>query len=59
MLLRNDGTLPLRPDVGSVAVIGPCADEARNLFGDYAYPAHVESLRVLLDSGATRSARSD
>ena len=46
VLLRNDGTLPLRPDVGSVAVIGPCADEARNLFGDYAYPAHVESLQV-------------
>ena len=51
VLLRNDGTLPLRPDVGSVAVIGPSADEASNLFGDYAYPAHVESLRVLLDSG--------
>ena len=51
VLLRNDGTLPLRTDVGSVAVIGPCADEARNLLGDYAYPAHVESLRVLLDSG--------
>jgi beta-glucosidase len=51
VLLRNDGTLPLRPDVGTVAVIGPSADDARNFFGDYAYPAHVESLRALLESG--------
>ena len=29
VLLRNDGVLPLRPDVGSVAVIGPNADDAR------------------------------
>ena len=55
VLLRNDGTLPLRPDVGSVAVIGPSADEARNLFGDYAYPAHVESLRDPPGQRATRS----
>ena len=51
VLLRNDGTLPLAPDVGSVAVIGPCADDVRNLFGDYAYPAHVESMRDVLESG--------
>ena len=38
-------------DVGSIAVIGPNADTARNLFGDYAYPAHVESLQNVLDSG--------
>ncbi len=51
VLLRNDGTLPLAPAVRSVALIGPGADEARYLFGDYAYPAHVESLRDVLDSG--------
>jgi beta-glucosidase len=51
VLVRNDGTLPISTDVASVAVIGPCADEARNLFGDYAYPAHVESLRTVLESG--------
>ncbi len=51
VLLRNDGTLPLAREAGTVAVIGPCADEARNLFGDYAYPAHVESLRAALESG--------
>ena len=57
VLLRNDGTLPLAGTVGSVAVIGPCAADARNLFGDYAYPAHVESLRVLLESGGDPFAR--
>jgi beta-glucosidase len=51
VLLRNDGTLPLAPTLGPVAVIGPCADDARNLLGDYAYPAHVESLRVVLEGG--------
>jgi beta-xylosidase len=51
VLLRNDGTLPLRPEVASVAVIGPNADEARHLFGDYTYPVHVESLQELLRSG--------
>jgi beta-glucosidase len=44
VLLKNDGLLPLRPDLGSIAVIGPNADDARNLLGDYTYPAHIESL---------------
>ncbi|HET7846488.1 MAG TPA: glycoside hydrolase family 3 N-terminal domain-containing protein [Acidimicrobiia bacterium] len=44
VLLRNDGVLPLDPDIPSIAVIGPNADTARNLFGDYTYPAHIESL---------------
>jgi beta-glucosidase len=51
VLLKNDGVLPLAPDPGTVAVIGPNADAARNLFGDYAYPAHVESLLDVLESG--------
>jgi beta-glucosidase len=44
VLLRNDGVLPLA-GTGSVAVIGPNADQARHLYGDYTYPAHVESLQ--------------
>jgi beta-glucosidase len=51
VLLRNDGTLPLDRDVRSVALIGPGADQARFLFGDYAYPAHAESLTDVLESG--------
>jgi len=47
VLLRNDGVLPLRPDLATVAVVGPNADRARHLFGDYTYPAHIESLREM------------
>ena len=50
MLLRNDSVLPLRPGA-SMAVIGPNADDARHLLGDYTHPVHVESLRELLRSG--------
>jgi beta-glucosidase len=52
VLLRNDGCLPLDPaaTTGSVAVIGPNADSARNLLGDYSYAAHVETLREMRDS---------
>jgi len=51
VLLRNDGILPLSPKLESIAVIGPNAHEARNLFGDYTYPAHVESLLEMRDHG--------
>ncbi|HUN07672.1 MAG TPA: glycoside hydrolase family 3 N-terminal domain-containing protein [Aggregatilineales bacterium] len=45
VLLRNEGNLlPLPKTLRSVAVIGPNADSIRNLFGDYAYPAHLETL---------------
>jgi len=53
VLLRNDGALPLgalRPG-GSIAVIGPNADSGRHLFGDYTYPAHIESLAEMQQSG--------
>lgn len=53
VLLRNDGTLPLAstPVTRRIAVIGPNAATRRHLYGDYAYPAHIESLRDLLGSG--------
>jgi len=44
VLLANDGTLPLRTDLRTVAVIGPNADDARNLLGDYAHVVHIEAL---------------
>jgi beta-glucosidase len=46
VLLKNDGLLPLRKDIRSLAVIGPNADEPRNLCGDYSYAATVELLRL-------------
>jgi len=42
VLLANDGVLPLADDLGSIAVIGPGADDRRLLQGDYHYPAHIE-----------------
>jgi beta-glucosidase len=42
VLLSNDGILPLSPDLASVAVLGPCADDVRLLQGDYHYPTHAE-----------------
>ncbi|HEX7496208.1 MAG TPA: glycoside hydrolase family 3 N-terminal domain-containing protein [Candidatus Limnocylindrales bacterium] len=44
VLLSNSGILPLRPDLRSIAVIGPSADSARNLIGDYAHAVHIEAL---------------
>jgi beta-glucosidase len=43
VLLRNDGLLPLAVP-GTIAVIGPSADDARNLQGDYSHLVHIESL---------------
>lgn len=48
VLLKNDGVLPIDPKVGSVAVIGPHADDRRLLQGDYHYPAHLE---IIFDQG--------
>ena len=43
VLLKNDaGVLPLGGEVGSIAVIGPSADDARLLLGDYSFAAALE-----------------
>lgn len=44
VVLSNDGLLPLGPALGTIAVIGPGADDVRLLQGDYHYPAHQESI---------------
>lgn len=47
VLLKNAGdVLPLSKTVKTLAVIGPNADSARNLFSDYSHPAHIENLLV-------------
>lgn len=45
VLLKNENdVLPLSKNIKSIAIIGPNANEARHLFGDYSHPAHVETL---------------
>ncbi|WP_433228140.1 glycoside hydrolase family 3 N-terminal domain-containing protein [Micromonospora sp. CA-248260] len=40
VLLRNDGALPLAPDL-RVALVGPVADDPMALLGCYSFPNHV------------------
>ena len=51
VLVENDGVLPLAADVTSVAVIGPIADSARDLLGDYAHLLHIETLQEMRHRG--------
>ncbi len=45
VLLKNDGALlPLSKSLRKIAVIGPSADSARLMQGDYHYPAHIENM---------------
>ena len=39
VLLKNDGLLPLKKSIKTVAVIGPNADDGRTQLGDYSYTA--------------------
>ncbi|MWG33479.1 glycosyl hydrolase [Halomarina oriensis] len=47
VLLKNDDRLPLdESTLGSVAVVGPKADDGAELMGDYAYAAHYPEKEV-------------
>lgn len=41
VLLTNNGVLPLRAELGEIAVIGPNADDPMAVLGCYSFPAHV------------------
>ena len=41
VLLTNDGTLPLKQNPGTIAVLGPNADAAEALMGCYSFANHV------------------
>ncbi|HWE85195.1 MAG TPA: glycoside hydrolase family 3 C-terminal domain-containing protein [Terracidiphilus sp.] len=44
VLLKNDGTLPLKPEVKTIVVVGPLADQTRVLLGNYnGTPTHTVS----------------
>ena len=49
VLVHNDGLLPLAADPGRIAVLGPIADSARDLIGDYGHVLHLETLNESLD----------
>ena len=45
VLLKNsENLLPLKKDISSIAVIGPNADNARHMLGDYSHPSSLEEL---------------
>jgi len=51
VLLKNeDNLLPLDKRAGTIAVIGPNADSARNQLGDYTYPGHIGITAMTADS---------
>ncbi len=47
VLLENRGVLPLVPDLRRIAVVGPIADSARDLLGDYSHLVHMETLKEM------------
>ncbi len=53
VLLKNVGSLlPLSKTIGSIALIGPNADNVRHQMGDYSYPAHIETLLEMMETPA-------
>jgi len=51
VLLKNENNLlPLDKGAGTIAVIGPNADSARNQLGDYTYPGHIGITAMTADS---------
>jgi beta-glucosidase len=45
VLLKNDGTLPIKPGIKKIAVVGPLANQTRPLIGNYAgQPTHIVSV---------------
>jgi beta-glucosidase len=45
VLLKNDGTLPLKPGIRNIAVVGPFADQTGVLLGNYnGIPSHTVSV---------------
>jgi beta-glucosidase len=45
VLLKNDGLLPLKPEIRKITVVGPLAEQTRPLIGNYAgHPTHIVSV---------------
>lgn len=50
VLLKNDGTLPLKKNIKKIAVIGPHADHANKFFGGYTLLCMAESTLAVANS---------
>ncbi len=60
VLLKNgNNLLPLDKGAGTIAVIGPHADSARNQLGDYTYPGHIGITAMTADSLGCRLPAED
>jgi len=46
VLLKNDGLLPLKKNIETLAVIGPNANDGRNQLGDYSYAAVLQLMQL-------------
>jgi len=53
VLLKNDGLLPLNKTIGTLAVIGPNADDGRNQLGDYSYASILEYMQMVLPKNSS------
>ena len=58
VLLKNDGLLPLKKTLRTLAVIGPNADSGRSLLGDYSYTA-LRELETLRQSAGSSPQEAD
>jgi beta-glucosidase len=52
VLLKNDGLLPLKKSIGTLAVIGPNAHNGRNQLGDYSYAAMLSLMQLDVHSNS-------
>ena len=55
VLLKNDGILPLKHDVKSIAVIGPNADNIYNQLGGYTAPQDPDKIVTVLEGIRARA----
>jgi beta-glucosidase len=53
VLLKNDGLLPLKKSIGTLAVIGPNAHDGRNQLGDYSYAAMQALMQLTMPENSS------
>ena len=59
VLLKNEGVLPIVSTPHRVAVIGPIADSARDLLGDYSHLVHMQTLHEMRQGGDVLGVEAD